>query len=165
MMRANLLLAAVATLSISVPAVAFAQCITFEKPEDFFARADVVFLGTVVATEPTGARGEHVTVEIATLRVEQAWKGDVARDVRVGSDRPFERAKKYVVFAAGKPLTASILCRWAEREDRAKTKLEWLAKRERVLVKGRIVPPSLDARDAFLQMKAGAEVLGNRGPR
>jgi hypothetical protein len=40
-----------------VPAVAGAQCVIFEKPEDLFARADVVFLGTVVATERTGAGG------------------------------------------------------------------------------------------------------------
>lgn len=36
----------------------------------------------------------------------------------------------------GTPLTTSIQCRWAEREDQAKTKLEWLAKPGQVLVEG-----------------------------
>ena len=54
----------------------------------------------------------------------------------MGADRAFEPRKRYVVFAAGTPLTTSILCRWAEREDHAKTKLEWLAQRHRVLVTG-----------------------------
>ena len=49
--------------------------------------------------------------------------------MRVGADRLFEMNKKYLVFAAGKPLGTSIQCRWTEPVDRAKAKLDWLAKR------------------------------------
>jgi hypothetical protein len=121
-----MVLAGVATL---FPAVTSAQCMTFDKPEELFARADAVFVGTVVATKPTGERGDHAIVDIATFRVERTWKGRLNREIRVGADRSFERGTKYVVFAAGKPLSTSILCKWAEPEHRAKTKLEWLAKR------------------------------------
>jgi hypothetical protein len=124
-------LAGAALQVILFPAVTSAQCVIFDKLEDLFARADVVFLGTVVATKPTGAQGAHAIVDVATLRVEQSWKGRPAREVRVGADRPFKIDEKYVVFAAGKPLSTSILCRWAEPEERAKTKLEWLAKRRK----------------------------------
>jgi hypothetical protein len=128
MRTARLLVVAGITLqTVVLPAVVDAQCVVFEQPEDLFARADVVFAGTVVATESTGARGDHSIVQIATLRVDKAWKGSLTREVRVGADRPFEVEKKYVVFAAGKPLSTSILCRWAEPQDPAKTQLEWLA--------------------------------------
>lgn len=123
--------AGVALELVAVPAVGYAQCVIFDKPEDLFARADVVFVGTVVSSEPTGAKGDHAIIDVATLLVEKAWKGRLRREVRVGADRPFEVNKKYVVFAAGKPLSTSILCRWAEPEDRAKMKLEWLATRRK----------------------------------
>jgi len=126
-----LFLASIGFQLIALPAVASAQCVIFDKPEDLFARADVVFVGTVVGNASTGATGDHSIVDIATLRVERSWKGRPGREVRVGADRPFEIDKKYVVFAAGKPLSTSILCRWAELEERARTKLEWLAKRKR----------------------------------
>lgn len=84
------LLAGAALQVILFPAVTSAQCVVFDKPEDLFARADVVFLGTVVATKPTGAQEAHAIVEVATLRVEQSWKGRPPREVRVGTDRPFE---------------------------------------------------------------------------
>lgn len=112
-----------------LPGAANAQCVVFEKPEELFAFSDAVFTGTVLATEQTGARGTHVIVSIATLRVERSWKGDLGREVRVGADMPFERGKRYVVFANGKPLSTSILCRAAERIERAKPKLRWLSKR------------------------------------
>lgn len=121
--------AAVALFVAALPALARAQCVIFENPEELFARADAVFVGTVRRTEPTGAKGDHAIVETATLRVEKAWKGRLAREVRVGVDRPFATGKKYVVFAAGKPLSTSIMCRWAEPVESAKAKLEWLAKR------------------------------------
>jgi general stress protein 26 len=111
-----------------VPAIAYAQCIIFDKPEELFARADAVFLGRVVSTAPTGARGDHVLVETATLRVEKVWKGGLAHEVRVGADAPFDVGKTYLVFAAGAPLSTTIPCRWTEPEDRAGPKLEWLAK-------------------------------------
>jgi hypothetical protein len=126
---AKLRLLAVSALQLAMCAgTAAAQCIAFDKPEDLFARAEVVFRGTLVATERTAAEGAHAIVEVATFRVEESWKGRPAREVRVGSDRPFQRGKKYVVFAAGKPLTTSVLCGWAEPEERAKTQLAWLAK-------------------------------------
>jgi hypothetical protein len=108
-----------------------AQCVIFETPEDLFAHHDVVFRGTVVATEPTGMIGAHVIVDVATFRVDQVWKGAPGRDVRVGADRPFEKGKEYLVFASGVPLATSILCRAAEPVDTAKAKIEWLARTKR----------------------------------
>lgn len=164
MVRTKLVGVAGAALFIVAPAIASAQCVSFAKPEDLFARADVVFLGTVVATEPTGARGTHVTMEIATLRVEQTWKGDLAREVRVGADRPFEHDRKYLVFAGGTPLATSILCRWAEPEDQARTKLEWLAKRQRVVVAGEPVDVRICEREAESLRGSRAVRAGRRVP-
>ena len=111
-----------------LPAEAYAQCVIVDKPEELFALSDMVFRGTVVATESTGARGSHQVVEIATFRVDQSWKGDPAREVRIGADRAFEKDKEYLVFAGGKPLSTSILCRSTEPIERAKPKLDWLLK-------------------------------------
>ena len=116
------------TLHLAIPAFGDSQCIEFDKPEELFARADAVFLGRVVATEPTGAQGTHVLVETATLRVEKVWKGRADKEVRIGADAPFEVGTTYLVFAAGTPLTTTIPCRWTEPENRAGTKLEWLAR-------------------------------------
>jgi len=124
------LFALAALVALPLPDVARAQCIMFDKPEELFARADAVFLGTVVGTEATGTRGDHVIVEIATFRVDRTWKGATVKEIRVGADRPFEKGKEYLVFAGGKPLATSILCRWAEPSDRAKAKLDWLSKKE-----------------------------------
>ena len=114
-------------LSLTPPIRAYAQCIEFDRPAKLFALSDLVFVGTVLTSEPTGVEGDHVIVSIATFRLERSWKGRLDREVRVGSDLSFEVGRKYVVFAAGKPLSTTILCRWAERVDRAKRKLDWLA--------------------------------------
>jgi hypothetical protein len=119
----------IVALVLGLPAIADAQCVIFDKPEDLFGRADVVFVGTIVSTEHTHDQGSHVIVDIGTFRVEQSWKGRVEREMRVGADRLFEMNKKYLVFAAGRPLSTSILCRSTELVDRAKAKLDWLAKR------------------------------------
>jgi general stress protein 26 len=111
-----------------LPAIACAQCIIFDKPEDLFGRADAVFLGKVISTAPTGNQGDHVVVEIATLRVDKFWKGDLAREVRVSADAPFSIGTTYLVFAGGKPLSTTIPCRATEPQDRAGTKLEWLGR-------------------------------------
>ena len=55
-----------------LPGVVDAQCVTFDDPEELFARADVVFVGTVMASQPTGTNGAHAIVGIATFRVEPA---------------------------------------------------------------------------------------------
>ncbi len=111
------------------PAATSAQCVVFDNLEELSARTDTVFAGTVIAKQPTGARGDHETVEVVTIRVEQSWKGAVPAEIRVGTDRPFELDKQYVVFAAGQPLSTTILCRWAEPVERATAKLDWLSKR------------------------------------
>jgi hypothetical protein len=112
----------------TLPAVASAQCVTFDKPEEFFARSEVVFRGTVVATKATGAQGDHQIVDIATFMVKESWKGNPAREVQVRADQPFEKSKEYVVFAGGTPFSTSIECRWTEPIERAKAKLDWLRK-------------------------------------
>jgi len=115
----------------SAPMAVYGQCVMFDKPEDLFANSDAVFVGTVVRNAPTGAQGDHVIVDVATLRLDRSWKGVRDREVRVGSDVPLEVEKKYLVFAAGKPLSTSVLCRWAEPVDdaKAKVKLEWLSRK------------------------------------
>ena len=99
------------------------QCVMFEKPDELWARADLVFLGTVLETKPTGNRGDHVTVEIATFRVDRSWKGKPEKTPQVGGDQPFEKGTQYLVFAAGKPPSTTLLCRWTEPAERAKAKL------------------------------------------
>jgi hypothetical protein len=111
------------------PSTPGSQCVIFDNPDELWAVSDLVFLGTVVATKPTGIQGFHVTVEIATFRVDKAWKGKLDKVVEVGGDAAFEKDKQYLVFAAGKPASTSLPCRWTEPVDRAKAKLEWLAKR------------------------------------
>jgi hypothetical protein len=134
-MRATIFLRAVLTVVgfFYLPAAAYAQCVVVDKPEALFARSDMVFRGTVVATESTGARGSHQVVDTATFRVAQSWKGDPGREVRVGADRAFEKDKEYLVFAVGKPLSTSILCRWTQPIQAAKPKLEWLLKNRRTI--------------------------------
>ncbi len=128
-------LAALMAAAVCLPASSYAQCVMNDRPEVRLAQSTVVFLGTVVATEATGARGEHVIVDIATFRVDDIWKGDFVREIRVGADRPFERNTQYLVFAGGTPLGTSILCEWAEPIDRAKAKLDWLiTNRDRQIV-------------------------------
>lgn len=109
------------------PAAAHAQCIMFGDPAQAFADADTVFRGTVRSTRPTGVLGEHVTVEIATFTVDRMWKGSPAREIEVGGDRPFSVGTTYIVFAGGQSLTTSLLCRWAEPEAQAGSKLAWLS--------------------------------------
>jgi hypothetical protein len=120
------ILLVLATMAI-LPATARGQCIQFEKPEESFASSEAVFVGTVVAHEPTGVQGFHLIVDIATFRLERSWKRDLGREVRIGSDRLFDVGKKYVVFASGKPLSTSIACQWTEPVDKAKVKLDWLS--------------------------------------
>ena len=114
---------------VFLPSVARAQCVEFKDPAELFKLSDAVFVGTAVATEPTGAQGSDEMVSIATLSLERTWKGQSGRQVRVATDIPFEVGKKYVVFAAGHPLTASIRCRWAELVGEAERKLNWLGRR------------------------------------
>ena len=108
---------------------ALAQCVTFDKPDELFVRSEVVFRGTVLARKPTGMPGDHVIVEVARFRVDQAWKGEPGRQIAVGADRPFEVGKEYLVFASGKPPSTSILCGSAQLVSEAKAKLEWLSKK------------------------------------
>ena len=119
---------------LSVPAAAaYGQCVVFENPAELYRVNQAVFVATVVTTEAAGGQGHHAITDVATLRVERSWKGRVAREVRVGSDRPFEVGTKYVVFASGRPLTSSILCRAAEPVAAAKKKMAWLARRRSVV--------------------------------
>jgi len=125
----NVVVIACVVAFASAPLAAFGQCVMFDKPEELFANSDAVFVGTVVRNAPTGAQGSHVIVDVATLRLDRSWKGVRGREVRVGSDIPLEVKKKYLVFAGGKPLSTSVLCRWAEPIDDAKAKLDWLSKK------------------------------------
>ncbi len=106
------------------------QCVILDKPEELWALTDLVFLGTVVETKPTGIQGFHVTVDVATFRVERVWKGKPGSTVEVRADAFFEKGKQYLVFAGGKPPSTTLPCRWTELADRAKTKLTWLEKRQ-----------------------------------
>lgn len=111
------------------PAGSIGQCVIFDKPEELWDRSDLVFLGTVISTKPTGADGSHVTVDIATFRVDRAWKGKPEATVHVGGDAFFLVGTQYLVFAVGKPPSTSLPCRWAEPAERAQAKLAWLSKR------------------------------------
>jgi hypothetical protein len=121
----RLLSAALLVLSIW-PFPASAQCVMWANPADLFAHADAVFQGRVIKKEPTGARGDHMTVEFATLRVDRMWKGKPANYLRVGADEGFILNDDYLVFAGGTPLTTTLLCRWTEPANRSSAKLAWL---------------------------------------
>ncbi len=47
----------------------------------------------------------------------------------IGADEPFKVGSRYVVFAAGKPLSTTLLCKWSELESEAGKKRQWLASR------------------------------------
>ncbi len=83
-------------LSSSHSPVTDDQCVIFDKPEELWAVSDLVFLGTVVATKATGLQGFHVTVDIATFRVDRAWKGKPERQVDIGGDAFFEKGRQYL---------------------------------------------------------------------
>ena len=104
------------------------QCVIIDQPENLYAAADLVFLGSVISKKPTGAQGFHVTVEIATFRVDRVWKGTPGKTIEVGGDAFFEKDREYLVFAGGSPPSTSLPCRWTEPVERAKAKLDWLAK-------------------------------------
>ena len=129
-MRTNIIVLSV--LFCCSPSFVLAQCFVFPKPEEGFARSEVVFLGKVIDRRATGVEGDHVIVDIATFQVQRLWKGQIGREVQVGADRPFERGKQYVVFASGEPLSTTILCRWTELRERAASKLEWLSTRPQI---------------------------------
>jgi hypothetical protein len=105
-----------------------AQCVIFDKPEELFARSEMVFRGTVLAKKPTGIQGDHVIVEVARFRVDQTWKGEPGHQIAVGADRPFEVGRQYLVFASGKPPSTSIMCGSAQLVSDAKVKLDWLSR-------------------------------------
>lgn len=109
-------------------APAGAQCIGFDQPDELFAASDAVFSGTVTSTRATGAQGEHVTVQVATLRVDRWWKGTPGPEVEIRVDAPLEKGGTYLVFAAGQPLHSTTLCRWTEPLERATAKLAWLSR-------------------------------------
>ena len=112
---------------LAFPGLAVAQCVALEDPEDLFARADVVFTGTVLSNQLTGKEGFHLSdVAIGTLRLEQSWKGSPSKEIRVGSDAPFVVGKVYLVFAGGNPLSTSINCHWAEPKETASQKVRYL---------------------------------------
>lgn len=117
----------------SAPALApttlsmLAQCVMFSDPAEMYRSSSEVFSGVVLETEPTGIDGAHVPVEIATVRVQEQWKGRTATTVRVATtDRRFQINNSYLFFASGEPLSTSLLCRWTEPSDASAAKLRWL---------------------------------------
>jgi len=134
-LRLNVLaVAAVWFLGLAVPA--HAQCVVIEDPADMFRTAEAVFVGTVKATEPTGARGFHIVMHRAAFEVERVWKGRLKRFETVGTVEALQPGKRYVVFAGGKresgssvSLTTSLECGWSELEPEAQRKLQWLAEK------------------------------------
>ena len=130
--------ASVALAIVTPSATLHGQCVVLPTYDEQFASADAVFVGTVLANEPTGLGGAHQIEAIAIFRLERSWKGPRDSEVSVGSDHPLEIGKRYVVFAFGKlgqPLTTATLCRWTEVIDRAKEKLDWLSKQPSVAVR------------------------------
>jgi len=123
--RAVIVLGAAWLVARSV--IAQGQCVEFKDPKERFDRSDAVFVGTVIAIEPTGIEGTHVNVAIATFRMEKSWKGTRKREVTVGTDVAFEVGRRYVVFSAGTPLSTTVLCRWSEPAENARATLAWLA--------------------------------------
>ena len=125
---------AVGFLGLAIPA--HAQCVVLEDPADGFRMAEAVFVGTVKATEPTGAGGFHIVMHRAVFEVERVWKGRLKRLETVGTVEALQPGKRYVVFAGGKresgfsvSLSTSLECGWSELEPDAQRKLQWLAEK------------------------------------
>jgi hypothetical protein len=106
------------------------QCVVFDDPALLFEQSEVVFVGIAVALEPTGIKGNHVVSHRGTFRVERIWKGEPQRVLTIGADAPFTIGSRYVVFAGGKPLSTTLLCKWSELESEAEEKREWLRKKQ-----------------------------------
>ena len=104
-----------------------AQCVVFVDPAELYRANDEVFSGTVTAVEPTGLDGFHIPRQIATVRVQEQWKGVRASTIRVATtDRLFEVGASYLFFAGGEPLSTSLMCRGTEKLEAASAKQSWL---------------------------------------
>lgn len=118
--------------ALLLPTIASAQCVMFDTPT-LFERSIVVFRGTVMSTRATGAGGAHQIRSIATFAAGQGWKGDAGRGVvspvSVGVDRALPKDVEYLVFAAGNPLTTSVMCGWTVPVAEAGKTIAWLNQR------------------------------------
>ena len=123
---------------------ASAVCATLSL-DDEFKRSTAVFVGRViaqsVATTPTLSwpRATETTFE-----VEQVWKGDSQKTVRIrtcggtvgeesitcGEASHFSVGSRYVVFAEGQPLVTDT-CHHTALSERAAETLQWLSKKSR----------------------------------
>lgn len=115
-------------IAASIPATLDGtQCVIFDDPAVAYEQSEAVFVGIAVAQEPTGIKGDHVISHRGTFRVERVWKGEPQRELTVGADAPFKVGGRYFVFASGKPLSTTLMCKWSELESEAAKKREWLA--------------------------------------
>jgi hypothetical protein len=88
-----------------------AQCL-LPKIDELFGQSKEVFIGTLVATAPTGISGEHVILDIVTFQPQRSSKGRMGRAVPVGLDDslPVRIGDKYLVFAFGDAEPLSSCC-------------------------------------------------------
>jgi hypothetical protein len=99
--------------------------------------ADGVFIGTVQKSEPTSVTGYHVVMYRTSFEVQRVWKGLITKLETLGTVETFEPGSRYLVFAGSEidfssgeaSLRTSLECGWAELENRADRKLQWLRDR------------------------------------
>jgi hypothetical protein len=134
--RSALLVGLVLVSVVTVVVPALGQCVQFDDPADMFRLSEAVFLGTVQATEPTGATGFHIVMHRARFKIERVWKGRLKNVETLGTVEAFQPGQRYLVFASVAHiksgnweggLQTSKECGWAEPEDAAERKLRWLS--------------------------------------
>jgi hypothetical protein len=124
-----------------LPGTPAQACVCDESPglEADYREAAAVFAGRVVALHVVAAKsgGNSGEQMVATLVVERRWKGPNTREIQVrtcgtqemlctcGTD--FELGGRFVIFAAGKPLSTDS-CQRTRRYQRipGDTKLQWV---------------------------------------
>jgi hypothetical protein len=109
--------------------MASAQCVLFENPPDLFARADVVFMGTVVRREATGAGGPIRSRTLPPFASNSHGKGVQA--AKSGWVRTSQSNTGGSTWCSPAETLSQLLSSAGGRSpsNAATGKLEWLAKR------------------------------------
>jgi hypothetical protein len=134
--RLTLAKSAAAALALMLSTTAFAcRCLEPSSPRAAYGGADAVVVGTVVSVRQNAEK-----TAIATVRVSQRWKRDVADEIElptVATTCAFEfvQGKEYLFFMRELPNKggySTARCRGNVTIDEASQQLAWLARHGKV---------------------------------
>jgi hypothetical protein len=105
-------------------------CVIYRSLDEEFAASVAVFEARVVAVDwIPGRECCHVLSGWATVQTERWWKGQPARELKLGAaGQIFKVGERYVIFGFGQPLTANA-CNSTRALRESARALEWLAKK------------------------------------